>query len=80
MNRERSPPKPCSKCTSQESYCISTANTPVKHWQRGGLILLAQPAGSSPSSHNSGLRGESEESYSADEPLATLLNQEETPH
>lgn len=62
MNREGSPPKPCSKCTSQESYCTSAANTLVKHWQRGGLILLPQLVGSSISSSNRGLRGESEES------------------
>lgn len=53
-----SPPKLCSKCTSQRSYCTSTANAAVKHWQRGGLTLLPQPAGSS-LAHIMELTGES---------------------
>lgn len=73
-NREGSTPKPCFKCVSQESCCTSAAKTPVTHRQRGGPIPLPQIAGSSTSSRNWGFRGESEEPYSADELLSTLLN------
>lgn len=75
----RIPSKALFKVHKSEVLPYTTATATVKHWQRGGLVLLPQPGASSPA-HTMGLAGESEQSYSADEPLATLLNQEETPH
>lgn len=72
----RIPSKALFKVHKPEVLLYTTAT--VKHWQRGGLILFPQPAGSSPA-HTMGLTGESEQSYSAAEPLGILLNQEENP-